>query len=115
MSRLARVRTSCVVFGCGGPRLIALTEFVRQLSANGLEPFASDAELHAAVFPPPRSSERQEVTQRPDGSTEYDFSDETVEGDLVRPDGEMVGVRARSAGDAITNVQVQGVDEGDIV
>lgn len=46
-----------------------------------------------------------------DNSTSYDFEDDLVQGDLVRPDGENLMVRRRGARDSLIKIREHFIPE----
>lgn len=56
------------------------------------------ARARRASPPPPDGDERRT-------STEYDFEDDTVEGDLIKPDGAALGTRTKTRAEAILAAQ----------
>jgi hypothetical protein len=49
--------------------------------------------------------------QEGDNTTTYDFDDDLVQGDLVRPDGEMLNVRRRGARASLIRIREHFVPE----
>ena len=51
------------------------------------------------------------IAQDPAGETTYDFDDDLVSGDLVRPDGEMLNVRRRGRRSSLIRIREHFVPE----
>ncbi|MEM7607126.1 MAG: hypothetical protein AAF411_17370 [Myxococcota bacterium] len=49
--------------------------------------------------------------QEPPGETTYDFDDDLVSGDLVRPDGELLNVRRRGRRSSLIRIREHFVPE----
>lgn len=49
--------------------------------------------------------------QDDDGTTTYDFEDDLVQGDLVRPDGEMLSVRQRNRRTSLIRIREHFIPE----
>jgi hypothetical protein len=57
------------------------------------------------------AQETQEAKPEPPGTTTYDFEDDLVTGDLVRPDGELLNVRRRGGRSSLIRLRTDFVRE----
>ena len=64
-----------------------------------------------AVALAPAAFPMQVEAQDPPGETTYDFDDDLVSGDLVRPDGELLNVRRRGRRSSLIRIREHFVPE----
>ena len=64
-----------------------------------------------AVFTVPASAQDKDTSRGGGEATSYDFEDDLVQGDLVRPDGENLMVRRRGARESLIRVREHFVNE----
>ncbi len=96
-------RVTLVAMKCTGKCLLAFVIGFAAVTTAGAQ--------EAAAPDPVATAGAQEATSEPTGPTSYDFEDDLVTGDLVRPDGELLSVRRRGRRASLIRIREDFIPE----